>query len=184
MHFTTTAKAPCEPQSQLVGYHQLQREKKETPIPGQNGDKSTHISHTSTLPTSASAQAPRYWLRKSAHTLTHTLPQVPRRHGLDGRTRHLLRGRARALGLRADSLALLLHTLQGVHHLSQYLATQGALTASIQPWPIVERFLKEQDDGAIGADVGCGNGKYLAVNERVFVVGSDRYVCAVSVSAV
>lgn len=64
------------------------------------------------------------------------------------------------------------------------LATQGALTASIQPWPIVERFLKEQDDGAIGADVGCGNGKYLAVNERVFVVGSDRYVCAVYGSVV
>lgn len=31
----------------------------------------------------------------------------------------------------------------------------------------------------MGADVGCGNGKYLAVNERVFIVGSDRYVCAV-----
>lgn len=46
----------------------------------------------------------------------------------------------------------------------------------IQPWPIVERFLKEQKDGAIGADVGCGNGKYLAVNPRVFIVGSDRYV--------
>ena len=55
----------------------------------------------------------------------------------------------------------------------------GALTR-FQPWPIVERFLKEQEDGAIGADVGCGNGKYLAVNDRVFIVGSDRYVCAVS----
>lgn len=110
------------------------------------------------------------------HTPLPTPSLQPCHHGLDGRTGHLLRGRARALGLRADSLALLLHTLQGVHHLSQYLATQGALTASIQPWPIVERFLKEQDDGAIGADVGCGNGKYLAVNERVFVVGSDRYV--------
>jgi tRNA (uracil-5-)-methyltransferase TRM9 len=28
----------------------------------------------------------------------------------------------------------------------------------------------------VGADVGCGNGKYLAVNKRVFIVGSDRYV--------
>lgn len=45
-----------------------------------------------------------------------------------------------------------------------------------QPWPIVERFLKEQRDGAIGADVGCGNGKYLAVNNKVWIVGSDRYV--------
>ncbi|USP80884.1 phospholipid-translocating p-type atpase [Curvularia clavata] len=42
------------------------------------------------------------------------------------------------------------------------------------PWPIVERFLKEQADGAIGADVGCGNGKYLAVNDKVWIVGSDR----------
>jgi len=47
-------------------------------------------------------------------------------------------------------------------------------TETTQPWPIVERFLKEQQDGAIGADVGCGNGKYLAVNPRVFMVGSDR----------
>lgn len=49
-------------------------------------------------------------------------------------------------------------------------------TNHIQPWPIVERFLKEQPDGAVGADVGCGNGKYLAVNKKVFIVGSDRYV--------
>lgn len=54
------------------------------------------------------------------------------------------------------------------------LATKS--TNPIQPWPIVERFLKEQPDGAIGADVGCGNGKYLAVNDKVFIVGSDRYV--------
>jgi tRNA (uracil-5-)-methyltransferase TRM9 len=49
------------------------------------------------------------------------------------------------------------------------------LTNPVQPWPIVERFLKEQPNGAIGADVGCGNGKYLAVNKEVFIVGSDRY---------
>lgn len=55
-------------------------------------------------------------------------------------------------------------------------------TNRIQPWPIVERFLKEQSDGAIGADVGCGNGKYLAVNKNVFIVGSDRYVSLASPS--
>ena len=49
-------------------------------------------------------------------------------------------------------------------------------TNRIEPWPIVERFLKSQPDGAIGADIGCGNGKYLAVNKEVFIVGSDRYV--------
>jgi len=26
----------------------------------------------------------------------------------------------------------------------------------------------------VGVDVGCGNGKYLAVNPRVFIVGTDR----------
>jgi SAM-dependent methyltransferase len=26
----------------------------------------------------------------------------------------------------------------------------------------------------MGADVGCGNGKYIKVNENVFVIGSDR----------
>ena len=44
----------------------------------------------------------------------------------------------------------------------------------MQPWPIIERFLKELPDGAVGVDVGCGNGKYLAVNPRVFIVGTDR----------
>lgn len=39
----------------------------------------------------------------------------------------------------------------------------------------MEGFLKGQRDGAVGADVGCGNGKYLAVNPKVFIVSSDRY---------
>ena len=45
-----------------------------------------------------------------------------------------------------------------------------------QPWPIIEGFLKVLPDGSIGLDVGCGNGKYLAVNRNVFIVGSDRSV--------
>lgn len=40
----------------------------------------------------------------------------------------------------------------------------------------MERFLKGLPDGSVGADVGCGNGKYLAVNSRIFIVGSDRSV--------
>lgn len=54
-------------------------------------------------------------------------------------------------------------------------STPAHMTNSSQPWPIIERFLKELPDGAVGADVGCGNGKYLAVNPRVFMVASDRY---------
>lgn len=45
-----------------------------------------------------------------------------------------------------------------------------------QPWPVVERFLKELNPGAVGLDVGCGNGKYLTVNRDVFIIASDRYV--------
>jgi tRNA (uracil-5-)-methyltransferase TRM9 len=43
-----------------------------------------------------------------------------------------------------------------------------------KPWPVVESFLNDLDIGSIGADVGCGNGKYLGVNPNVAVLGSDR----------
>lgn len=42
-----------------------------------------------------------------------------------------------------------------------------------KPWPIVAEFLGAQRDGAFGVDVGCGNGKYLAVNKKLFILGSD-----------
>lgn len=45
----------------------------------------------------------------------------------------------------------------------------------IKPWPIIERFLQGLEPGSVGLDVGCGNGKYLAVNRDIFIVGSDRY---------
>lgn len=54
--------------------------------------------------------------------------------------------------------------------------TEQGLTQKVQPWPIIERFLKDLPDGSVGLDVGCGNGKYLAVNPNVFIVGSDRCV--------
>ncbi|CAK7913535.1 tRNA (carboxymethyluridine(34)-5-O)-methyltransferase [[Candida] anglica] len=43
-----------------------------------------------------------------------------------------------------------------------------------KPWPIVEEFLKSRPDYAVGLDVGCGNGKYLGVNPKLFMVGTDR----------
>ncbi|EAT90995.1 hypothetical protein HBH56_173340 [Parastagonospora nodorum] len=60
-----------------------------------------------------------------------------------------------------------------VHSVYEEIASHFSSTR-YKPWPIVERFLQEQRDGAVGADVGCGNGKYLAVNKKVFIVGSDR----------
>ncbi|KAL2096427.1 hypothetical protein ACEWY4_008575 [Coilia grayii] len=40
-------------------------------------------------------------------------------------------------------------------------------------WPKVRQFLLEQTSGSIVADVGCGNGKYLHINEDIFKLGCD-----------
>lgn len=29
--------------------------------------------------------------------------------------------------------------------------------------------------GSLGADIGCGNGKYIGVNPNIVILGSDRY---------
>ena len=44
------------------------------------------------------------------------------------------------------------------------------------PWPKIAEFLREQPVGSLVADVGCGNGKYLGINENIFKTGSDRSV--------
>lgn len=44
-----------------------------------------------------------------------------------------------------------------------------------KPWPRVEAFLNDVEPGSLVADVGCGNGKYLGVNEKnLFTIGTDR----------
>ncbi|KAG5837514.1 hypothetical protein ANANG_G00240100 [Anguilla anguilla] len=40
-------------------------------------------------------------------------------------------------------------------------------------WPKVRQFLLDQEPGSVVADVGCGNGKYLDINEDVFKLGCD-----------
>ncbi|GAD97327.1 conserved hypothetical protein [Paecilomyces variotii No. 5] len=60
-----------------------------------------------------------------------------------------------------------------VHQVYQQIAQHFSATR-YKPWPVVERFLKEQTPGSIGLDIGCGNGKYLTVNPDVFIVASDR----------
>ncbi|KAK7514869.1 S-adenosyl-L-methionine-dependent methyltransferase [Phyllosticta citriasiana] len=60
-----------------------------------------------------------------------------------------------------------------VHTVYEQIASHFSSTR-YKPWPIVERFLKSQPAGTIGLDVGCGNGKYLAVNPNVYIVASDR----------
>ena len=42
------------------------------------------------------------------------------------------------------------------------------------PWPRIAEFLWNQPTGSLVADVGCGNGKYLGINDNLFKTGSDR----------
>ncbi|KAK2755676.1 tRNA methyltransferase, has a role in tRNA modification [Arachnomyces sp. PD_36] len=60
-----------------------------------------------------------------------------------------------------------------VHQVYSQIAHHFSSTR-YKPWPIVERFLKELPPGSVGLDVGCGNGKYLAVNPDIYIVASDR----------
>ncbi|KAL0092663.1 S-adenosyl-L-methionine-dependent methyltransferase [Phycomyces blakesleeanus] len=60
-----------------------------------------------------------------------------------------------------------------VHEVYEVIATHFSDTR-YKPWPVVEKFLTELPTGSIGADVGCGNGKYIGVNPNVLVLGSDR----------
>ncbi|TPX63937.1 hypothetical protein SpCBS45565_g06262 [Spizellomyces sp. 'palustris'] len=60
-----------------------------------------------------------------------------------------------------------------VHEVYNLIADHFSATR-YKPWPVVDSFLRELEKGSLGADVGCGNGKYLGVNKEVFTVGSDR----------
>ncbi|XP_018591693.1 alkylated DNA repair protein alkB homolog 8 isoform X3 [Scleropages formosus] len=51
------------------------------------------------------------------------------------------------------------------------------------PWPRVGDFLRSLVPGAVVADVGCGNGKYLGINPAVFTLGCDRSHSLVQICA-
>ena len=69
-----------------------------------------------------------------------------------------------------------------VHQVYQEIASHFSSTR-YKPWPIVERFLKDLVPGSIGLDIGCGNGRYLAVNPNVFIVASDRSANLVKIAS-
>ncbi|KAJ3095013.1 tRNA methyltransferase, has a role in tRNA modification [Physocladia obscura] len=64
--------------------------------------------------------------------------------------------------------------IERTHVQAVYQEIAGHFSATrYKPWPVVENFLKELQPSSLGADVGCGNGKYLGVNPDVFTIGSD-----------
>ena len=60
-----------------------------------------------------------------------------------------------------------------VHDVYDRIAPHFAQTR-YKPWPLISRFLLSLPPGSVGLDVGCGNGKYLAINPDIFILGSDR----------
>jgi len=69
-----------------------------------------------------------------------------------------------------------------VHAVYEQIASHFSSTR-YKPWPIIERFLRDRPNGAIGLDIGCGNGKYLSVNPNIYIVGSDRSTNLVGIAS-
>lgn len=56
--------------------------------------------------------------------------------------------------------------LENVHKVYNEIANHFSETRH-SPWPQVEAFIREFDDGCVLLDIGCGNGKYLHINENI-----------------
>jgi tRNA (uracil-5-)-methyltransferase TRM9 len=68
-----------------------------------------------------------------------------------------------------------------VHAVYEAIAPHFSATRH-KPWPRVASFLNAQPPGSVGLDVGCGNGKYLPVNPRLHLLGSDRSAALVDLA--
>ncbi|XP_030836326.1 uncharacterized protein LOC580052 [Strongylocentrotus purpuratus] len=79
----------------------------------------------------------------------------------------------------AESVAL---EKKHVHDVYERIAPHFSDTR-YKAWPRVKEFLLELEPGSIVADVGCGNGKYLGINDQTFKIGSDCCVNLVDISA-
>lgn len=62
-----------------------------------------------------------------------------------------------------------------VHKVYEEIATHFSSTRH-SPWPRIVEFLRSLPKGSIVADVGCGNGKYLGINEDLYMVSSSYCV--------
>lgn len=41
-------------------------------------------------------------------------------------------------------------------------------------WPKVRKFIKKLEPNSLIADIGCGEGKYMNLNNNIFSIGCDR----------
>lgn len=61
--------------------------------------------------------------------------------------------------------------LENVHKVYNEIANHFSETRH-SPWPQVEAFIREFDEGCVLLDIGCGNGKYLHINKYIAKVAS------------
>lgn len=59
--------------------------------------------------------------------------------------------------------------LENVHKVYDEIANHFSETRH-SPWPQVNEFIQQFDQGSVLVDVGCGNGKYLPSNPEIFEV--------------
>ncbi|PKI85249.1 Trm9p [Malassezia vespertilionis] len=75
---------------------------------------------------------------------------------------------------------------ENVHAYERATRLTAAYTINLfQPWPLIPQFLATFSHGNVGADLGCGNGKYLYLRsalatgapknqQAILTIGSDR----------
>lgn len=83
----------------------------------------------------------------------------------------------------SSSLSPNLVEREHVHQVYDNIASHFSHTRH-HAWPIVTGFLQQLTAGSIVADIGCGNGKYLHVNDSISVIGSDRSLPLLKCAAV
>lgn len=71
-----------------------------------------------------------------------------------------------------DKLAVKLE-IENVHNVYNEIGNHFSETRHT-PWPNVEEFVSSIPNNSILIDVGCGNGKYLALNQEILKLGCDR----------